>query len=137
MGQVYCDFDVRNEPDSWAGQRAGSAPSPREVHLQHIIMDTGASHLCLPADVIRRLGLPFGRDVHVQIPTGVVIRRIFRGALVVYEDREALVEVIELPEGSPGLLGAIPMEGLGIEPDLQNRRVRKLPFGPNGSYVTA
>jgi len=45
--------------------------------------------------------------------------------------------VLELPAGTTPLLGVIPMEALGVEPDLQNQRLRLLPEGPTDTYVTA
>lgn len=137
MGQVFIDFEVENSRDS-DDVSAGEMPAPdvRQSRLRDVLMDTGATHLCLPADTIRALGLRLVREVPVSVATGVETRNLYRNALVRYEDREATVECIELPIGSPPLLGALPMEGLGIAPDLQNRRVRKLPLGPGGSYLS-
>ncbi len=134
MGQVLIDFSVENSLDRDA---PGTRDSVRAAPMSGILMDTGATHLCLPAEVIGGLDLSFAREVLVQVATGVSSRRVFRNALVRFEDREATVECIELPAGMPALLGAIPMESLGIEPDLQNPRVRKLPMGLDGSYITA
>jgi predicted aspartyl protease len=135
MGQVYVDFQVENWADSVTGG-AERAPAP-PVRLVDVLMDTGATLLCLPAEMVAALGLPFVREVPVQTATGISTRRIFAGALVRYEDRESIVECIELPEGMPPLLGALAMEGLGIEPDLQTRPPRKLPLGPDRSYIMA
>ncbi len=134
MGQVFIDFSVENS----AGRtpRHADGQRPRE-QLGGIVMDTGATHLCLPADIIARLGLELDREVAVKVATGIEKRRIFTNVRVVYEDRRTVTDCIELPAGMPALLGAIPMEGLGIEPDLQNRTVRKLPMGLDGSYITA
>lgn len=100
-------------------------------------MDSGATHLCLPAGVIARLGRALLQEVPVNVATGIETRRVFANALVLYEDRKTVTECIELPEGMPALLGAIAMEGLGVEPDLQNRRPRKLPLGPGDSSIMA
>jgi predicted aspartyl protease len=134
VGQVVIDFRVENLVDVYA------TPPPRQVRtvsLQGVLMDTGATHLCLPADLVATLGLPFSHEVPAMTATGVRDLRIFRQALVVYEDRTYEGECIELPTGAKPLLGALPMEGLGIEPDLQKRTVRKLPLGPEGTYFSA
>ncbi|MFN0147908.1 MAG: hypothetical protein ACKVT1_15500 [Dehalococcoidia bacterium] len=77
------------------------------------------------------------QEIPVKVATGIETRRIFANALVLFEDRKTVTECIELPEGMPALLGAIAMEGLGVEPDLQNRRPRKLPLGPGDSSIMA
>lgn len=134
VGQVFADFEVENLRDVYS-----EAPTRavRSVSLKGMMLDTGATHLCLPAELIEQLGLPFAREVPVQTAVGVQSRRVFALARVKFEDRAMEGECVELPRGAPPLLGAIPMEAMGIEPDLQNRRVRKLPLGPEGTYITA
>ncbi len=138
MGQVFVTFSVENSADT---DRAGRAEIPadavRRVELPGVLMDSGATHLCLPAEVIAALGLPFSWEAEVRTATGIATRRIFRNVIVRFEDRQTQVECIELPTGMPPLLGALPMEGLGIEPDLQTRKPRKLPKTGVSSYVTA
>jgi len=51
--------------------------------------------------------------------------------------RRATVDVLELPVGTRPLLGVIPLEALGAEPDMVARRLRLLPDGPTDTYVTA
>jgi predicted aspartyl protease len=133
VGQVFIDFEVENLGD----QLISPGASPRRLSLRGVLMDTGATHLCLPADLVAELGLPFSREVPVSTPTGIHFSRVFSPARVEYEDRRWDGECVELPVGAAPLLGAIPMEGLGIEPDLQTRTVRMLPLGPEGTYFTA
>lgn len=138
MGQVFISFAVQNSSDiEKAEDHLISAAQVRNVELPNVLMDTGATLLCLPASVVARLGLRLDREVPVATATGTSTLRVFRHARVQFEDRAAVVEAIELPDGSAPLLGAIPMEGLGIEPDLQNRAVRKLPMDLRSSFVRA
>lgn len=136
MGQVFVSFGVTNFSDVDPAAIVRRPPSEtRMTALDEVLMDTGATHLCLPADLVARLGLGLGYATPVETATGAAVIRVFRNALVTYEDRSAVVEVIEVPLGRPPLLGAIPMEALGIEPDLRNRRVRKLARDLNSSYI--
>ena len=138
VGQVFVSFDVSNAADVDRMEDRELGPADvRRTALDDVLMDSGATHLCLPADVIARLGLRFSFEAPVEIPTGTTTRRVFRNARVTYEDRFAIVSAVELPVGRPPLLGAIPMEELGIEPDLRNRRVRKLPMDMNSSFLRA
>jgi hypothetical protein len=53
------------------------------------------------------------------------------------EDREAQFDCLELPGGSAPLLGVIPLERLGFEPDLKAQRLRRLPAdGDDRGYLT-
>ena len=131
MGQVFVDFTVENYLDGPLGRPA------RIVGMTRVLMDTGATHLCLPADVAAELGLEPAQDVWVETAAGIVLRRLVQGARIRFEDRSATVDCIELPAGAQPLFGAIPMELLGIEPDLQTRSVRRLSRGPDRSYLMA
>lgn len=136
VGPVFLTFAIRNAFDMGLAERGrASTADIREVQLPDVLMDTGATLLCLPARIVAELGLTFDREVAVATPTGTATLRIFRDARVEYEDRAAFVGVIELPNEARPLLGAIPMEELGIEPDLQNRRVRKFPMNLQSSFM--
>jgi len=52
------------------------------------------------------------------------------------EGREGTFDCLELPEGVDPLLGVIPQEQLGLEPDLQNQQLRLLPATPKDSYIS-
>ncbi|WP_375514154.1 hypothetical protein [uncultured Nostoc sp.] len=51
------------------------------------------------------------------------------------EGREGTFNCIELAEGSDPLLGLIPLEDLGLEPDLQNQKLRVLPMEGKDTYL--
>ena len=45
-------------------------------------------------------------------------------------------DCVELPTGQTPLLGLIPLEDLGLDPDLQNQKLRHLPMRGKETYVT-
>lgn len=98
-------------------------------------MPTILTDLCLPAEVVARLGLRLNREAMVETPAGVHALRIFEGARVTYRGRDARVDVIELAPRSRPLFGVIPMETLGVEPDTRSRTVRVLPESANESFL--
>jgi hypothetical protein len=51
------------------------------------------------------------------------------------EGREGTFNCVELPEGSDPLLGLIPLEDLGLEPDLINQKLRILPMEGKDTYL--
>jgi predicted aspartyl protease len=136
MGQVFAEIELRNALDEWrAREGLIDASEVRSVALSDVLVDTGATHLCLPADIVAALGLPVKREVPVQTANGTATRRLMEGVRLRVAGRDTVVECIELPEGSRPLLGAVPMEVLGLEPDLQNRRLRVLPLEEGDTYI--
>ncbi|MCY7323656.1 MAG: aspartyl protease [Phormidesmis sp. CAN_BIN36] len=108
----------------------------RSVTLEDVLVDTGATRLCLPADVISQLGLPLQGEVDVKIAIDIQKVRTFRELSLTVEGREGTFNCIELPAGQDPLLGLIPLEDLGLEPDLQNQRLRVLPLDGKETYLT-
>ncbi len=61
--------------------------------------------------------------------------RIFKMLNLIVEGREGVFNYIELPEDSDPLLGLIPLEDLGLEPDLNNQKLRVLPEQGKDTYL--
>jgi hypothetical protein len=61
---------------------------------------------------------------------------VFRIAELTLLGRTGTFDVLELPVGTPPLLGQIPLEALGVKPDLRNRHLTLLPEDPNDTYIT-
>jgi predicted aspartyl protease len=128
VGKVTTTLTVTNRLDQADAARGRLPPGRiRSVTLREVLVDTGAFTLCLPADVIERLGLEFNVDVPVITAEGPATHRRFLDAFVEVEGRSGLFECMEVPEGSLALLGQVPLEVLGLEPDLKNRRLRLIP----------
>ncbi|MEG3844102.1 retroviral-like aspartic protease family protein [Microcoleus sp. herbarium14] len=137
MGKVTTTLAIQNLIDQADAER-GMIPIEqiRSVTLENVLVDTGATTLCLPKDVIARLGLRILKQVVVETATGISEARIFQDAKISLCGREGTFECLELPEGKTPLLGVIPMEALGIEVDLKNQRLKVLPDGPTETYLT-
>ncbi len=137
MGKVTTKITIANRIDQILAER-GFIPSEqiRSITLNDILVDTGATRLCLPEDIISELGLLLQGDVDVKIAVGIQKVRIFRELNLLVEGREGTFNCIELPAGSDPLLGLIPLEDLGLEPDLKNQRLRVLPLEGKDTYLT-
>ncbi|PSB15473.1 aspartyl protease [Phormidesmis priestleyi ULC007] len=136
-GKVTTTIILINRIDQILADRGFIPPNEiRSVTLEDVLADTGATRLCLPADVISQLGLPLQGEVDVKIAIGVQKVRTFRELSLTVEGREGTFNCIELPAGQDPLLGLIPLEDLGLEPDLQNQRLRVLPRDGKETYLT-
>jgi clan AA aspartic protease len=121
VGQIRTTLVVRNEADEVLAELGGrDRTGIRSVELRDVLVDTGATTLCLPADLVTRLGLRFARNAVAETATGHSPVRIFNDAHIELMGREGTFECIELPEGASPLLGVMPLEGLGIEPNLRD-----------------
>lgn len=99
-------------------------------------VDTGATRLCLPAEIIIELGLPLEKEIQVKTAVGVRNSRIFKLVNLTVEGRKNKFECMELPGGEDPLLGVIPLEKLGLQPDLKNQRLILLPKTKEDTYIS-
>ncbi|AFY42760.1 hypothetical protein [Nostoc sp. PCC 7107] len=136
MGKVTTTITITNQIDQTLAERGFIPPEQiRSITLYDVLVDTGATRLCLPKNIILELGLPLQGEVDVKIATGIHKARIFKMLNLSVAGREGIFNCIELPEGSDPLLGLIPLEDLGLEPDLINQKLRLLPFEGKDTYL--
>ncbi len=138
MGRITTQLIITNRLDQVLAARGFISPDAvRSVILEDVLVDTGATTLCLPADVIAQLGLTMKEEVTVATATTIETARLFEDARIALLDREITVECLEVPEGRQPLLGVIPLEALGVELDLQDQEIRFLPKRGAKTYYTA
>jgi len=87
------------------------------------IVDTGATYLCLPPEVIQRLGLVFHTEVVVATANGYVTRRLYLGAKAEIQGRSTLVTVMENDLKTPPLIGYILLEELDFVVDAKTKKI--------------
>lgn len=137
MGKIITPLTVTNRADQNVAARGFMPPDQiRSVTLNNVLVDTGATTLCLPASIIAQLGLELLKEVDVETANGIDKARIFQDAKISLMEREGTFECLELPGGMNPLLGVIPLEALGIELDLKNQRLITLPISPTQTYLT-
>ncbi|MGK7946212.1 MAG: retroviral-like aspartic protease family protein [Microcystaceae cyanobacterium] len=137
MGKITTTLTITNRIDQAnAVQKIISPEQVRSITLDNVLIDTGATTLCLSAEVIATLGLDLLKEVTVETAAGINQARIFQDAKISLMGREGTFECLELPGGSSALLGVIPLEALGIELDLKNQQLVTLPISPLETYLT-
>jgi len=107
----------------------------RAATLDDVMVDTGATLLALPIDIIEGLGLAVGHEVIARTAAGPRTIRQFRDVELTVMGRTGTFDCLEVPQGSSCLLGVTPMEVLGIELDIHNHTLRLLPEGPDDSHI--
>lgn len=137
MGKITTTVIVINRADQILAARDIITPEQiRSVTIKDVLVDTGATTLCLPKDAIASLGLELLKKVDVETATGIGKARIFQDAKIALLGREGTFECLELPGGASPLLGVVPLELLGIELDLKNQKLELLPMSPTQTYLT-
>ena len=83
MGKVLTTLMVTNRADQILAE-AGviKEEQVRSLTLKNVLVDTGATTLCLPQAVIAQLGLKILKEVDVTTATGLSKARIFRDRYV-------------------------------------------------------
>jgi len=138
MGKVITQLTITNRLDEGMAER-GLLPveQVRTITLDNVLVDTRATTLCLPIEVIDKLGLAPLKEVLTSTAAGYQRARVFQDAKISLMGRVGVFQAMELPGGENPLLGVIPMEELGIEPDLQKQELKLLPMEPGNTYYMA
>jgi clan AA aspartic protease len=94
----------------------------RKVELEAVV-DTGASFLCIPPEVIEKLGLIYSHSRRVITANGEVKRRIFAGAVIIIQGREIQMEVMENDKTTPSLIGYLVLENMDLVVDTKSQKI--------------
>ncbi len=107
----------------------------RQMTVENVLIDTGATTLALPAKLIKQLGLKVLKIVAVSTASGIFERNIYCDVKIRLLERETVCECIELPDDAQPLLGVVPLEAMGIELDLQKQTLKFLPYDLLSTYL--
>jgi len=136
MGKIVVTLTVANSIDKGLAERGFiQSDEVRSCVIDDAVVDTGATRLCLPADIIQQLGLRQTGTIEAQTATGIQTVNVFQDIDLNVEGRKGSFNCVELPAGQTPLLGLIPLEDLGLDPDLQNQKLRHLPTTGKDSYL--
>jgi predicted aspartyl protease len=131
VGKVYASITITNSADL-ARLEDGTirADQVRKVTLDRILVDTGANTLCLPQSLVERLGLPVRHEAFAATAAGLIPIKVHRNAEIDLLGRSGTFDCVALSDEAEPLLGLMPLESMGFEPDLQQETLRVLPDGP-------
>ena len=111
----------------------GLAPAT-QVRTEEVeaLVDTGATMLCLPADLVARLGFPVREMRKARLANGTLAEVACIGS-VLFEvlGRRMTCGALVLPTGSTPLIGQLQLEELDLIVDAKSREVRVNPASPD------
>ncbi|MDE0313747.1 MAG: retropepsin-like aspartic protease [Candidatus Poribacteria bacterium] len=106
----------------------------RRLTVTDALVDTGATGLCLPTSLIERLGLTPIKTVRARAATGIIDRILYSAVEFTILERTSLMQITDLPEGSPVLVGHMVLEHLDLCLDIK----KGLIYNPahDGEWIT-
>ncbi len=122
MGRVLTEAKIENLKDLWDAER-GLLPTEqaRHVVVSDALVDTGATLLSLPTRIIRQLGLRKTGSKHVTSSIGVAQADLYEAVRLTVQGRSCTMDVLEVPDEVPVLIGQIPLEHLDLVIDPRSR----------------
>jgi predicted aspartyl protease len=124
MGKVLVAAKIENLEDLYkVRQGALSDDQVRRIEVTDALVDTGAMMLSLPKPLIEQLGLARYRTRRLRTRGGVVETGMYEAVRLTVQGRDCTVDVIEVPNDCPVLIGQIPLEALDFVVDPVNGRL--------------
>jgi predicted aspartyl protease len=124
MGRVVTEITVENLEDLWQARKGEIAESQvRRATIADALVDTGATFLSLPTQVIRELGLKKSFVRKVMTSKGPADSDVYDTVRLTIQGRSCNQDVMEVPDGVPALIGQIPLESLDFVVDPVNQTV--------------
>jgi predicted aspartyl protease len=122
MGRVQTEATIANLKDLWAAEQGLISPDQiRRVTIPDALVDTGATLLSLPSALIQQLGLAERGKKRVTSSTGSGEAAMYDAVRLTIQGRECTMDVMEVPDGVPVLIGQLPLEHLDFVVDLRSR----------------
>lgn len=132
MGRVMTQLEILNAVDLENASSGLIRPDEvRSVMIEGLV-DTGATMLALPEDIVRALGSPVLGTRKARDARGMVIELSWVGNLRLrILGREMTTDALVIPVGATPLIGQIPLEALDLVVDPKSRELRVNPESPD------
>jgi predicted aspartyl protease len=124
MGRVLTEATIENLRDLYDASRGIIADAAiRQLELSDALVDTGATLLSLPTRIIRQLDLEKSGSKRVTSNTGGGEADVYSAVRPTIQGRSCTMDVMEVPDDVPALIGQIPLEHLDFVVDLRERKL--------------
>jgi len=124
MGKVLVAATIENLEDLFDAER-GLLPRDqvRRVEVTDALVDTGASGLLMPKRMIAALGLRPTRTRQARGIGGTVSLPMFNAVRLTIQGRDCTLDVGEISDDFPVIVGQIPLESLDWVVDVNGQRL--------------
>ena len=122
MGRVLTEATIENMEDLWALKRGLIAEHDvRRIAVSDALVDTGATLFSIPTRLIQQLGLETTTSKRVISCVGPAEAAVYSAVRLTIQGRSCTMDVMEVPDDVPVLIGQIPIEHLDLVVDLRSR----------------
>jgi predicted aspartyl protease len=122
VGRVLTEAKIENLKDLWAVEQGLRTPDQaRSLTVTDALADTAATLLSLPTALINRLGLSKVSSKQVRSSIGVSEASLYEAVRLTIGGRSCTMDVMEVPDEVPVLIGQLPLEHLDFVVDLRSR----------------
>jgi predicted aspartyl protease len=124
MGKVVVPAKIENVNDLYNAETGliGS-DQIRSIEVAEALVDTGATALSMPKRLIEQLGLLPLRRRRARTATGDVEVQVYGTVRLTVAQRDCTVDVTEVADGCPVLIGQVPLELLDFVVDPVGQRL--------------
>lgn len=130
MGDVRALVKLTNEVDEELIRRGLLAPHLLRSCETDALVDTAATSLILPSDIVQQLGLRIRRQQTARYADGLEEAvGVTGGVIIECQGRETVVEALVV--GDEVLIGQVVLEQLDLLPDCKNQRLITNPANPD------
>ena len=122
MGRVLTEATIESLRDLWEAERGTRASDEvRRAIVTDALVDTGATMLSLPTRLIQQLGLKEQYRKRVRSSVGVTEAAVYDAVRLTIQGRTCTMDVMEVPDDVPVLIGQLPIEQLDFVIDARSR----------------
>ena len=135
MGRVTTPAKIENLHDLYRASKGElSSDEVRSVEVDDALVDTGCTVMGLPKRFIEQLGLNPSHTQRSMSVTGGTDLKVFGTVRLTIQGRDCPLDVFELPDECPVIIGQIPLEWLDFVVDLRERKLVGNP-AHQGQYI--
>src|SRR5436309_15148311 len=124
MGRVTVKVRIQNLRDLYDADRGAlKADEVRSIEVDDALVDTGAYMLFIPKRLVKKLGLKKFRSRPIRTAAGHSTAGVYEAVRLTIQGRECTIDVADVPNDCPVLIGQIPLEMLDFVVDLRNHKL--------------
>jgi predicted aspartyl protease len=124
IGRVTVRAMIENSGDLYMAEKGAlAADQVRRIEVDDALVDTGATNLSMPKKLIQQLGLIPFRSRVTRTSAGTTTFQVYGGVRLTVQGRDCHLDVVELPDDCPVLIGQIPLESLDFVVDMSAHRL--------------
>ncbi len=124
MGKVEVPAKIESLEDLFAARQGQLSPDKvRHLDVPDALVETGASLLSLPKRFVQQLGLRFMRTRVARTATGAATFDVYEAVRLTVQGRDCTIDVAQIPDECPVVIGVIPLELLDFVVDPVGQRL--------------